>query len=174
MVTAEVLEVTEQTRAAVWLLLYDLERNVRYYTAKADHLQRLSYRTRFVLLSSVLIEALLAYPASTYSLGWIALVAVGIFITCLAIWDALSNHARDAAVLKFVALVCDEAKTDTESLWRNIESYRINTDEAEEWYRSIVDRWGRITDKVMLPNDDRVNQECTKAADQVMRSRLAT
>ena len=167
------LTVTEQTRSAVWMLLWDLERNVRYYIAKADQLQRLSYRIRFGLLVGVLIEALLAYPLSQFNLGWVLILAVGIVLAVLAIWDALSNHARDSGILKFTSLACDELKTEADELWRNIESYRIGTEEVETRYQSIIRRWEKATDKVLLATDENLNERCQVDANRVMESRYA-
>ena len=163
--------VGDRTREAVWVLLRDLEMNVRYYTSKADELQRLSYRVRFGLLAGVLVEGLLAYPLSQFNWLWVPVLVLGIALAFLAIWDALSNHARDSGILKFTALVCDELRGEADELWRNIESYRVDTDHVERHYSSIVRRWEKATDKVLLATDSKLTEKCQTDANQVMENR---
>ena len=62
-------EVTERLRADAWNLLYDLERNVRYYRAKSAKVHRNSLLLRFFLLTGVVVEVVLAYRAAEYSWG---------------------------------------------------------------------------------------------------------
>ena len=165
--------VAESTRKAVYDLLYRLEWNFRYFTVKADQLQRWSYWTRFVLLVGVLAEGLSAYPLTQFNWGWIPLVALGLALAVLAIWDALSNHARDSGILKLTALACDELKTEADNLWRDIQNYRIETDAAEWRYGSIVRRWEKTTDKVLLANDRKLNEHCQEEAFDVIKNQYA-
>ena len=166
--------VTDQTRSAAYDLLADLEWNLRYYTAKADKLQRLSYWSRFTVLSGVLAEAFLAYPLSQIAWAWTVIVVLGILLAVLAILDALSNHARDSGILKLTALVCDELKTEAQRLWRDIEAGRIDTEEAESRISSIYRRWEKATDKVLSAFDNRLSEKCEKDASKVMENRYAT
>ena len=163
--------VTDQTRSAVWRLLFDLERNFRYYTVKADQLQRQSNWLRFGLLVGALSEGLLVYPLLQISWGWILILCIGILLGILAVSDALFGQSRDSTILKFTALVCDNLKTEAERLWRDLESGRINTEEAEIRYNSIIRQWEKATDKVLLATDNRLNEKCQKDAQQIMNNR---
>ena len=166
--------VAEPTRVAVYQLIYRLEWNFRYYASIADKLQRLSNRIRFTLLVGILAEALLVSPLGQFNWGWILILILGLLLAVLAIWDALSSHARDSGILKFTSFVCDELKTEAERLWRDLESNRIDTDEAESQYGSIVRQWGKATAKVLLATDNKLNVQCQKDAYQVMENQYGT
>lgn len=165
--------VASQTHTAAFDLAIDLEWNLRYYTAKADSLQKLAFRIRFAILGGVVAEASIAYPMSQLAWGWLALVVLGVILGALAIWDALSNHARDSGILKLTALTCDELKTEADRLLRIIEADMIETREAESRIESIYNRWGKATDKVLSAFDNRLSEKCERDAIKVVGNRLA-
>ena len=165
--------VADQTRSATYELLVDLEWNLRYYTAKADQLQRWAYGLRFLILSGVIIEASIAYPLSQREWGWMVLVSIGVVLGGLAIWDALNHYARDSGILKLTALTCDELKTEAQRLWRDVESGRATTEEAESRISSIYLRWEKATDKVLSAFDNRLSKKCERDAIKAMENRYA-
>ena len=164
----------DQTRTAVFDLAIDLEWNLRYYTAKADSFQRLAFVMRFGILAGVVIEASIAYPMSQTTWGWSVLVALGLVLGALAVWDALNHYARDSGILKLTALTCDELKTEAQRLLRAIDSDRIEAEEAEATIESIYHRWGKATDKVLSAFDNRLSQQCERDAIKIMENKHAT
>ena len=106
--------VTDQTRRAVWETLCDLEYNRRYYTVLADKYRYRHRMMRFGILGSVPIEGAILYAAKDYSWLFIPAIVVGIVLAALTVWDAISNYAEDAAVLRLTAFICDDLKRDTE------------------------------------------------------------
>ncbi len=165
--------VESHTRTAAFDLVVDLEWNLRYYTAKADSLQRWAFGMRFAILGGVVTEASIAYPMSQVEWGWLVLVGLGAVLGGLAIWDALNHYARDSGVLKLTALACDELKTEAQRLVRAIESGRIDTEAVESAIDSIYHRWGKATDKVMSAFDNRLSEKCESEALQVVGNRYA-
>ena len=166
-------EVTERLRADAWNLLYGLERSVRYYRAKSAKLRRNSLLLRFFLLTGVVVEVVLAYRAAEYSWGLWAVLGLGVVMAALAVWDALSQYSRDSVLLSYVGLDCEAVRADAEALWRNIESYRIDLEGAEEEYRNIHSRWERVTERVTLGDDDAVNEKTSRDARAALSSRYA-
>ena len=162
------------TRTTAYDLVIDLEWNLRYYTAKADSLQRWAFVMRFAILTGVVTEASIAYPMSQTTWGWMVLVGLGAALGGLAIWDALNHYARDSGILKLTALACDELKTEAERLLRGIDAGRIETEEAEAMIGSIYHRWGKATDKVLPAFDNRLSERCERDAIKVMENRYAT
>ena len=168
------LTVGSQTRTAAYDLVIDLEWNLRYYTAKADSLQRWAFGMRFTILAGVVIEGAIAYPMSQTTWGWLVLVGLGAVLGGLAVWDALNHYARDSGILKLTALACDELKTEAQRLLRAIDTGRIETEEAESMIESIYHRWGKATDKVLSAFDNRLSERCESEAIKVMENRYAT
>lgn len=165
--------VASQTRTAANDLVIDLEWNLRYYTAKADSLQRWAFGMRFLILAGVVIEASIAYPMSQTTFGWVVLLGMGVFLGAVAVWDALNHFARDSGILKLTALACDELKTEAQRLLRAIDSGRVGVEEAESQIESIYHRWAKATDKVLSAFDNRLSERCEREAIQVMENRLA-
>ena len=161
------------TRKAVWDLLCDLEMNIRYYRSKSDQLKGRFKAIRFVLLASVILEGFLLYWGTTASWALIVAVVFGMFMAALALWDALSNYAESATILRFAAGGCDELQLEAERLWRDIQAYSISRDDAEREYARIRERWSRIDAKVTVEDDVRLCGKCSEDANAVMRSRYA-
>ncbi len=69
--------------------------------------------------------------------------------------------------------LCDDLKADGEQLWRDIESYRVLDDEAEERYRRIVDGWSLATRMITLEVHDRDNVRAAKEAYETVVNRYA-
>ena len=165
--------VTDQTRRAVWVTLCDLEYNRRYYTALADHYRSRHRMLRFGILASVPVEGAILYAATDYSWLFIPAIVVGIVLAALTVWDAISNYAEDAAVLRLTEFICDDLKLDIEELWRKVESDMVDTSEAEATNRSIVHRWGVATQRVQPGTHAKLNDLTSFEANQDVDSRYA-
>ena len=64
-------------------------------------------------------------------LPWLFYVGLGrgAVIGFLTIWDAMSNLAGQAAVLRLTANACDDLLLEVEELWRRVEAGRIGTED---------------------------------------------
>ena len=166
--------ITPTTHTTVFHLVIDLEWNIRYYTNKADSLQKTALGMRFGILAGVVTEAAIAYPMSQIAYGWIAITGLGIVLGFLAVWDALNHYSRDSGILKLTALTCDELKIEAENLLRRIENNTIQAEEAESTITAIFLRWGRATDKVLSTFDKKTSRRTEKEAIQLMENRYET
>ena len=165
--------VSDQTRGAVWGALYDLERNARYYAAMADRHKFRHRVLRFAILAGALSEAGILYAATVH--GWLfyAGAAGGLLLAALTIWDAVSDYAEHAAVLRITALVCDDLKQEAEALWRSVEDYRVSPRDAEGALASIIARWSAATQRVQTRTNDQLNRQTSLDARQYMTDRYA-
>ena len=137
--------VTDQTRGAVWYTLCDLEWNVRYYTAMADLYRRRYLWLRFAILAGVFVAAAIFYVGTIYAWAFYIGAFGGLTLAVLTIWDAVSDYARSAATLRITAFACDDLKTDTAELWRDVAACRISDLNAETTLRSIIHRRATAT-----------------------------
>ena len=166
------MQVSGATRNDTWGLMLDLERQVRYYGKLADRYS-LRYRAiRYFLLMGVLGEGAAVYflsgrPPLLWVLGGLGAAGLG-FAT---IFDAVTNYAETAAVLRLTSELCDELKTEGEKLWRDIESNRLEDAEAEARYREITDHWFRATRRVGLALHNHDNVEAAKEAYETVSNR---
>ena len=159
------MQVSNTTRSDTWELMLDLERQVRYYSKLADRHSRRYRAIRYLLLLGMLFEGAVVYflsgqPLLLWPLG--GLVALGLGLT--TIFDAVTNYAETAAILRLTSELCDELKVEGEQLWRDIESYRLDDAAAEAHYREIMTRWSRATQRVGLALHNHDNVEAAKQA----------
>ena len=167
--------VSDATRNDTWEMILDLERQVRYYGKLAgDYSMR--YRTiRYFLLFGVLAEGAAVYflsgqdPLLLWGTAGLGAFTLG-FIT---VFDAVTNYAETAAYLKAAHLLCDELKTEAERLWRDIESDRVQDEEADERYTGIMDHWLIATRLTKLEVHDHDNMRATREAYEIVTSRYA-
>ena len=152
----------------------DLEGNIYYYRARADRFKTLFVRIRFTLLISVVLEGFLLYWGTTTDLAFYFAIAFGMVIAALALWDALTNYAETAAILRFAVESCSELQFQTEKLWRDIETYAINRNDAEKEYARICERWSLADAKVTITEDSRLYAQCSRDADAAIQGRYAT
>lgn len=165
--------VTDETRKAVWDTLCDLEWNKRYYGAMADAYRRRHRWLRFTILIGVLIEAAALYAVATQSWMFYIGAVGGVLLTALTIWDVVHDYAENAAVLRITAFICDDLNEETGRLWRNVESGRIATVDAERELKSIIDRWARATQRALPETNDRLNRRTSADANRDMANRYA-
>ena len=165
--------VADHTRSAVWNTLCDLEYNWRYYDAMADKYRRRYRALRFTILAGVLGELVVIYFAMAAPWVFFVGVALGVLLAALTVWDAFSDHAQDAATLRLTAHLCDDLKLETEELWRRIEDYGIAPQDAGARLHSILERWGKATQRVQLGTDSRLNRQASTEANNDIASRYA-
>jgi hypothetical protein len=165
--------VTDHTRLAVWNFLCDLDMCVRYYGERSDQLHRHFIILRLVLLTSVLAEGLLMYLTANQPWSLWVVIPLGIVLGGLAVWDSLSGYSRDSAFLKYAASDAAELRDHAAGLWRDIETYRVEDDDAEAAYTSIRDRWRRLSDRVMVQDDQRLLSRCAKDSNVVVEREYA-
>ena len=170
--------IADQTRNAVWSTLCKLEWNWRYYDAMADKYGRRYRALRFSALVSVVpILAVLAvevgYP-DLLDIPWVfsIVVAFGVLLVVLTLWDAFSDRARDAATLRVTAHLCDDLKLETEKLWRSIETYRIAPEDAKASLNAIRGRWGKATQRVRVKTDYDLRWQAGVNAEKDLMSRF--
>ena len=152
--------VMDDTRLAVWNFLCDLHMNVRYYDAMGDKLQSRHRLIRFITLSCLLIEGLLLYVLMNQLWSLAVVIPIGIVIVAGTAWDMLSGDARDSTMLKYAASDTASLRAEAEFLWRDIESYRVNDDDAEDRYQSICERWRKVEDKLSIAVDKKLLSKC--------------
>ena len=103
------MTVSDVTRNDVWEMMLDLERQVRCYGRLSDR-YGLRYRViRYLLLLGVLAEGGIFYflsgePWLFLGFGGALALALGV----VTVFDAVTNYAETAEVLRTTSLLCDE------------------------------------------------------------------
>ena len=163
--------VSQSTRLVVWDALCDLEANMRYCVVLSDRQQRLHRRVRFSLLLGISIEGAVLYFGTLMPwLFWLGIVG-GLGLAVLAIWDAMSNYAANAATLKMVASICESLKRETEVLWRKIQNGLDDEDLVEENLKVIQYRWASALQWILPELNDSLARATEEQADAEMKNR---
>ena len=166
--------VSDATRNDTWHLLLDLEHQVRYYGALADDYSKRYRVLRFMLLLGVLIEGIGLYFLSGDAELLLGFGGAGaFFLGFLTVYDAVTNYPEVAASLRTASIQCDDLKTDAERLWRDIETYRITDQEAENRYAALKNSWARATNRLTLEVHDHNNVRAAEEAYQIITDRYA-
>ena len=170
--TLDTVAVSDATRKDVWELLVNLERNVRYYGLIGDR-HHLNYRLiRFGVLAGILLEGLILFLAAGGEQGWwYAGGVVAFVLALLTAFDVVTGFGESATGLKFTSAVCDDLRSEVEQLWTQIESSRVTETQASERHGTVVERWGRATQKITLSLHNLENEETTKIAVQVLQNK---
>ena len=129
---------------------------------------------RLAILVGVILEGGLLYGGTLNPWVFIPSAFVGLALACITVWDATSDYANDAAVLRMVVILCQRLRTDTDALWRDVESYRKTTIDIEETLRRIQGQWGDVAQSIPLGTDEKLNREMAEAADKEMQHRYDT
>ena len=159
------------TRKASWDTLTDMEWQMRYYVAAADKNKRKSFGLRFLLLTLAASEGALFVAAQ--SQWWVTWVGgtIGLLLIGLAVWDALSDYARNAATLRIISIVCEGLKKESEALWRAVETGAIDQRATETTLKSINDRWLMVLAWDEPPTDQKINKAAVNAANDFLRGK---
>lgn len=165
--------VTDQTRNVIWQDLWDAERYVRYYGALADSYRIRHRNMRFALLAALLIEATVFLPNISEPLFTFLTVAGGIAIAGLAAWDAISDYAKNSALLAVASEDCASVNTQWGELWLDIESYAIDESQARARRRELLDRLNAIASRVDVGLDEKLNESCSEDATKTLVEKYA-
>ena len=167
-------DVSDATRREVWGLLYDLERNVRYYRNLSDR-YRVWYRfIRYFLPIGVVLQGLVLYlfamlqPAAGWIVGGILALMLTSFLT---VFDSVANYAEASAELRLAAISCDELGTLASRLWLDIESYSVSEYDAKERMIRIMNQWASVTQRVTVEDRNRDNVQAANEAAKVISAR---
>jgi hypothetical protein len=163
--------VPDITRKAVWDTLCDLEWHIRYCSALGDRNRSRHRMIRVAILVGVILEGGLLYGGTLNPWVFVPGAFVGLALACITVWDATSDYANDAAVLRMVVILCQRLRTETETLWRDVESDRKTSAEIEGILRRIQGQWGDVTQSIPLGTDEKLNREMAEAADKEMQQR---
>ena len=165
--------VTDRTRNTIWQDLWDAERYVRYYGALADSYRIRHRNMRFALLAALLIEATVFLPNISDPVFTFLTVAGGIAIAGLAAWDAISDYAKNSALLAVASEDCALVNTQWGELWLDIESYAIDESQARARRRELLDKVNAIAGRVDVSLDEKLNDSCEADAAKVLREKYA-
>ena len=166
-------DVSNVTRREVWGLLYDLERNVRYYRNLSDR-YRIWYRCiRYFLLIGVVLQGLVLYLFAMLqpTAGWIAGGILALMLTSLTVFDSVANYAEASAELRLAAISCDELGTLASRLWLDIESYSVSEHDAKERLIRIMNQWASVIQRVTVEDHNRDNVQAANEAAEVISAR---
>ena len=159
------------TRKAAWDTLTEMEWQMRYYAVVADKNKRKAFGLRFVLLTLAASEgALFVAGQSQWWIAWVG-GAIGLVLIGLAVWDALSDYARNAATLRIISIVCEGLKKESEALWRAVESGAVDQVAIEATLKSINDRWLMVLSWDEPPTDQKINTAASTAANAFLRGK---
>ena len=159
--------VTEVTRQAIWYDLWDAERYVRYYGSLAGRYRLRHGIIRGSLLASVLIEATIILPLA----NTIITVIGGALIVLLVVWEAISNYARDAALLGSINADCSTLNDKWEDLWLDVESYAVSEGEARSRRRLLVSEFNSIERRIEMSTDEDLSASSAKEAKKALEEK---
>ena len=160
-------EVTELTRQRIWHDLWDSERYVRYYGSLAGRYRLLHRILRGFLLASVLIEATLILPLSNLIFTGIG-VAV---IVLLVVWEAISDYAKNAALLGSISADCSTLNNEWDELWLDIESYAVSEGEARSRRRTLISEFDSIDRRLEMSPNERLATSSAREAKKVLEEK---
>ena len=164
--------VTEQTRNAVWQVLLDVARLVRYYEALSDRHRRNHLIVRFLLLAA----ATSSIAALLHLIPDIAQPVASSGVALLVVWDFVSDYAKKAAVLHTISLECNALEIEGRELWDDIEDYNVAADGArrkkQQLERKLLEVTGRAG-QADIRQDRKLNEKCEKDAYKITVERYA-
>ncbi len=160
-------QVTESTRQRIYRDLWNAERYARYYEALAGK-YRLRHRLlRGLLLTSVLVEAALI-QRFTDPLIVVAGVAV---IVLLVVWEAISDYAKNAALLSSISADCLTLSYEWDELWLDVESYAVSEAEARSRRRRLISEFDSIERRIEMSPDEGLATRSAQAATEALEEK---
>ncbi len=157
--------VTNQTRHAVWISLFHIERVVRYYETLADRYSRKQAGLRIVFLLAALsgIVAFLDLLPPLFQVMTSAVLAA-----CVAV-DYVLRYAEKAATLHAISRECSRLATDGKALWGDVEFI------TDEECRQRNTRLSQVLDEVTawagivgVQEDVKLNTQSEATASQIL------
>ena len=116
------------------------------------------------MLASVLIEATIILPLANPIITGIG-VAV---IVLLVVWEAISDYARNTALLGSISADCSTLNNKWEDLWLDVESYAVSEGEARSRRRLLISEFDSIERRIEMSTDEDLSAVSAKEAKKVL------
>ena len=168
-IVTEQSDVSELTRQVIWQDLWDAERYVRYYGSLAGRYRWLHRIMRGLLLASVLIEATLVLPLSNPIATGVGVIV----IVSLVVWEAISDYAKNAALLGSISADCVSLNRKWDELWLDIESYTITEGEARSRRRELHSEFDSVERRIEMSPDNKLAASSAEEAKKVVEKKYA-
>ena len=161
--------ISDQTRGAIWQGLLDMARWSRYYdaTARRYQLHRNVLRILLAFLGIATGVTLVDVIPTSF------VVAPGLAILGVTIWDLVVDPGRTAAMLGSVGKEFSGLETEYRNLWESVYADRIAEDEAVSRSEEIMWRAAAASNRLDIHTDDKTNERCTEAAYEAEANRYA-
>ena len=161
--------ISDQTRGAVWQGLLDMARWSRYYDATA----------RRYLLHRNILRILLAFLGIATGVTLIDViptgfvVAPGLAILAVTIWDLVVDPGKSAAMLGSVSKDFSDLETEYRNLWESVYAEGIAEDEAVNRSEDIMRRATAAANRLDIHTNNKTNERCAEAAYEAEANRYA-
>ncbi len=182
MVSTESGAITDRTRNELWGLLFDLERNHRYYERLHARFttRHIWLRSATLLLlasgSGLLVIAALPLPAYVSIFVAVFPVVAGVILVVLTVWDFVAGYPRKAATIQGICMHLSYLRTEAHQLWLHVDDSRPRYSEANvrEQVGNMTQKWMEL-EHIARANDINVdhclNRETSREARQVLTER---
>ena len=161
--------ISDQARGAIWQGLLDMARWSRYYdaTARRYQLHRNILRILLAFLGIATGVTLVDVIPTSF------VVAPGLAILAVTIWDLVVDPGKTAAMLGSVSKEFSELETEYRGLWESVYADRIAEDEAVSRSEDIMRRAVTAVSGLDIHTSDKINERCAAATYEAESSRYA-
>ena len=161
--------ISDQTRGAIWQGLLDMARWSRYYdaTARRYQLHRNILRIMLAFLGIATGVTLVDVIPTSF------VVAPGLAILAVTIWDLVVDPGKTAAMLGSVSKDFADLETEYRNLWESVYADRIAEDEAVNRSEDIMRRAIAAANRLDIHTDNKTNERCAEAAYEAEANRYA-
>ena len=161
--------ISDQTRGAIWQGLLDMARWSRYYDATAR---------RYLLHRNILrsLQAFLGIATGVTLIDVIPtgfVVAPGLAILAVTIWDLVVDPGKTAAMLGSVSKDFSDLETEYRNLWESVYADQIAEDEAVKRSEDIMRRATAAANRLDIHTNNKTNERCAEAAYEAEANRYA-
>ena len=167
------MKVSDATRNSIWQNMLDAERYYRYYERMSEiysfRSKLCDYTIYSLSLISLLLVAILLLTDPTgilSSLYRVVIIVNGIVIVTMAIWDAIDEHGYRSVGCRWVASDYLRTAMKWGSLWKSVDAYEVEEQEARSRLRWIVEEENIFQHKIDVPLDEKVNEYAAKNANR--------
>ena len=161
--------ISDQTRGAIWQGLLDMARWSRYYdaTARRYHVHRNILRILLAFLGIATGFTLVDVIPTSF------VVAPGLAILAVTIWDLVVDPGKTAAMLGSVSREFSDLETEYRNLWESVYADRMEEDEAVSRSEEIMRRAAAASNRLDIHTDNKTNERCAVAAYEAEAIRYA-
>ena len=160
-------QVTESTRQRIYRNLCNAERNARYYEALAG-----KYRLRHRLLRGLLLVSVLVEAALIQRYTDPLIIGAGVLvIVLLVVWEAISDYAKNAALLSSMSADCLTLNYEWDELWLDAESYAVSEAAARSRRRQLISEFDSIERRIEISLDEGLASRSAQAATEAMEEK---